>query len=85
MTRINNWLKKRRRRQVDRFMEGIRQASPEVQKKFLEQCVKAAYNPLYLAMVTLRAANFLQSDIIEETTGEKFHIELRKIKKEDVK
>jgi|GEM_PF-5434064 len=79
MSRIARWLKERRQTRMIRYMAKVRIGSQQEKEAFLGKCIKDAYGTLYFAMVTLEAPRFVEGTIQEQTTGEWFHIELRKI------
>lgn len=83
MKKINNWLLKKRRERVEKYMAKLRTASPEEKKNVLEHCMNKAYVPLYFALTSLGAKNFVEGMVYEETTGEWFQIEMRKIVSHD--
>lgn len=79
MNRIARWLENRHQKRVDRYMAKIRRGTPEGRKAFLEASIVRAYVPLFFAMRTLQAKKFIEGTIQEQTTGEWFRIEMRKI------
>lgn len=79
MNSLTRWLKRHRQKKMIKFMAKIRISTQKEKEAFLGKCIQDAYGALYFAMVTLEAPRFVEGTIQEQTTGEWFHIEMRKI------
>lgn len=85
MEKIRKWLKARREARVQLFYQKIRISSETDKAAFLHNAVMCAYYPLAMAMAALEAPNFIEGTVEEQTTGDFYHIEIRKVKKEEPK
>lgn len=85
MDKIRQWFKNRRVAKQRKFYDRIRSLSEDKKKEFLANALMCAYYPLYMAMTALEADNFVEGNIAEQTTGDSFHIEMRKLAKEEPK
>lgn len=82
MKKISQWLKNRRGRRLNAFFEDVRKSTDAEKEVFLRRCVAKAYYPLYMAMVALEAPTFVSGEIVERTTGERFKVEIRKMRQD---
>lgn len=79
MKKITQWLKARRRRRLDIHIAKLRAASMEEKAEVIAICVKEAFTHLHFAYTVFGAKNFVDGIIEDQTTGQRFIVELRRI------